>query len=144
MHPVQWVQAGSQGRVAHRRPVPVTKPRGPAVVGVMNILGAGVLGHLAQIGASPDFDESTEPFPVGHYAFRVDDQHFDAIVHRLTVAKIPYRSTPHGAVDMQINTYGGGRLLYWNGYRGQVHRSPTRQLVKPGTTVVRCARGAIP
>ena len=67
-----------------------------------------------------DFDESTEPFPVGHYAFRVDDQHFDAIVQRLTVAKIPYRSTPHGAVDMQINTYGGGRLLYWNEPAGHV------------------------
>jgi hypothetical protein len=53
MRPVQWVQAGSQGRVAHRRPVPVTKPRGPAVVGVINVLGAGFLGHLAQIGASP-------------------------------------------------------------------------------------------
>ena len=63
----------------------------------------GAVGPFSPVYVSDsltlDFDESTEPFPVGHYAFRVDDQHFDAIVQRLTVAKIPYRSTPHGAVD---------------------------------------------
>lgn len=32
---------------------------------------------------------------------------------RLQNRKVPYRSSPHGPMDMQINTDNGGRNLYW-------------------------------
>lgn len=67
-----------------------------------------------------NFDETDEAYPIGHYAFRVDQEVFDAILQRLTVAGIAYRSTPHGPVDMTVNQYLGGRLFYWNEPAGHV------------------------
>lgn len=65
-------------------------------------------------GLTFDFDEWTDPFPLIHYCFRVTDEEFDAILARLKAAGISYRSHVHGAVDSQINNYGGGRGVYWN------------------------------
>ena len=64
-------------------------------------------------GLTLDFIETQDPFPVHHFCFRVSDAEFDAIFARLTTAKIPYRSNPHGEVDMLINTDWGGRIVYW-------------------------------
>ena len=61
-----------------------------------------------------DFDETTEPFPILHFCFRVEEKEFDAILQRIRVAGIPYRSAVHGPVDMQIDTSHGGRIVYWN------------------------------
>jgi catechol 2,3-dioxygenase-like lactoylglutathione lyase family enzyme len=54
-----------------------------------------------------------EHFDVHHYCFSVTDREFDAILARLQKKKIPYRSSPHGPMDMQINTENGGKNLYW-------------------------------
>jgi catechol 2,3-dioxygenase-like lactoylglutathione lyase family enzyme len=67
-----------------------------------------------------DFDETHEPFAIQHYCFRVDSSNFDAILSRLKVAGIPYRSTPHGPVDLLINTAFGGRMIYWNEPDGHI------------------------
>ena len=61
-----------------------------------------------------DFDETTEPFPILHFCFRVTPEEFDEILGRLQAAKIPYRSSVGGPVDMQINTQHGGKIVYWN------------------------------
>src|SRR4030095_6187746 len=61
-----------------------------------------------------DFDETTEPFPILHFCFRVEEKEFDAILQRIRVAGIPYRSAVHGPVDMQVYTSHGGRIVYWN------------------------------
>jgi len=71
-------------------------------------------------GLTLDFDETNEPFPVGHFAFRVEPAEFDAILGRIKAAGISYRSTPHGPVDMQINTQHGGSIVYWNEPDGHV------------------------
>ena len=62
-----------------------------------------------------DFDEAQAPYPVQHYCFRVDDASFDAILARIERLALPYRSTPHGAVDRRVNTEHGGRIVYWQG-----------------------------
>jgi len=50
-----------------------------------------------------------------HYAFSVGDAEFDAILGRMQAKGIAYRSTPMGAVDMQVRTQpGGGRNVYWS------------------------------
>lgn len=71
-------------------------------------------------GLTLDFDQTAEPFPVQHFCFRVGEEEFDAIVARLVAAGVGYRSTPHGPVDMRINTQHGGRIVYWNEPDGHV------------------------
>jgi hypothetical protein len=65
-------------------------------------------------GLTLDFIETTEPFPVYHFCFRVGEAQFDAILARLHAAGIAYRSSVRGAPNMAINTDYGGRMLYWN------------------------------
>lgn len=48
-----------------------------------------------------------------HYCFMVTEPEFDAIFERIKERSIPYRSAPHGPMNMQINTANGGRNLYW-------------------------------
>jgi len=54
-----------------------------------------------------------EHFESHHYCFRVSDTEFDAIFGRIQAARIPYRSSPLGENDMQINRRLGGKNLYW-------------------------------
>jgi len=64
-------------------------------------------------GLTLDFVDSEEAFPIHHYCFRVSEEEFDRIFSRIKAANIPYRSTPHGPMDMKINTDHGGRIVYW-------------------------------
>ena len=63
-------------------------------------------------GLTLDFFETDEVFPVEHFCFRVTQAEFDAILKRIKVAGIPYRSNVHGPVDMQVNRETGN--VYWN------------------------------
>jgi hypothetical protein len=65
-------------------------------------------------GLTFDFDEWTEPFPLIHFCFRVDETEFETILGRIEAAKIPYRSNVHGPVDHRVNVDHGGRIVYWN------------------------------
>jgi catechol 2,3-dioxygenase-like lactoylglutathione lyase family enzyme len=65
-------------------------------------------------GLTLDFDQWTDPLPLIHYCFRVDEADFDAILGRIRAAGIPYRSSVHGPVDSGIDTQHGGRIVYWN------------------------------
>jgi catechol 2,3-dioxygenase-like lactoylglutathione lyase family enzyme len=76
-------------------------------------------------GLTLDIDQAEGAFPIQHYAFRVGDAEFDAIVSRLQALGIDYRSTPHGAVDRQINTQWGGRIVYWSVPDGHVWEALT-------------------
>ena len=61
-----------------------------------------------------DFDEWAEPVPKIHYAFRVSEAEFDAILGRIRAAGIPFRSSVHAPVDNEVGTHGGGRMIYWD------------------------------
>ena len=71
-------------------------------------------------GLTLDFDQAEGDFPVMHYCFRVTQDEFDAILARIRAAGIAYRSVPHGATDMQVNTQHGGSIVYWNEPDGHV------------------------
>jgi len=71
-------------------------------------------------GLTLDFDQAEGDFPVMHYCFRVTQDEFDAIFARIRAAGIAYRSMPHGAMDMQVNTQHGGSIVYWNEPDGHV------------------------
>lgn len=79
-----------------------------------------------------DFDE-VEPgavVPLQHCAFRVSDAEFDALLARLQVLGIAWRSTPGGPDDFQVNTHGGGRIVYWREPDGHVWEALTRSYAR--------------
>ncbi|HZN05033.1 MAG TPA: VOC family protein [Candidatus Polarisedimenticolia bacterium] len=113
--------------------VPSRDRRGAAetLAGVLGVPWAesGAAGPFSPVyvsdGLTLDFDQADGPFPVQHYCFRVAEADFDGIVARLKTRGIPYRSTPHGPVDMKINTDHGGRIVYWNEPDGHVWEALT-------------------
>jgi catechol 2,3-dioxygenase-like lactoylglutathione lyase family enzyme len=76
-------------------------------------------------GFTLDYDQAEGEFPVQHFCFRVSDQEFDALLTRLVALGIEYRSTPHGPVDMRVNTHHGGRIVYWSKPDGHVWEALT-------------------
>ena len=76
-------------------------------------------------GLTLDFDQVEGTLAVHHYAFRVDDATFDAILARLREAGIACRSTPHGPEDGEVNTRHGGRIVYWSEPDGHVWEALT-------------------
>jgi catechol 2,3-dioxygenase-like lactoylglutathione lyase family enzyme len=65
-------------------------------------------------GLTLDFDQWSDPIPPMHFCFRVTPADFDTILGRIKAAGIPFRSSVHGPVDMQVDTSHGGRIVYWN------------------------------
>ncbi|WP_420391041.1 hypothetical protein [Marinobacter sp.] len=49
---------------------------------------------------------------------------------RIRARGIEYRSTPHGPVDMAINTQQGGRIVYWNEPDGHVWEALTESYAR--------------
>ena len=83
-------------------------------------------------GLTIDFIEDASDFPIQHLCFRVSEAEFDEIFGRIRAAGIPYKSAPHGRVDMQINTDYGGRLVYWNEPDGHQWEMLTVSYARPG------------
>ncbi|MFC5461859.1 VOC family protein [Massilia niabensis] len=74
-------------------------------------------------GLTLEFITTDEAFPVEHFAFRVGDAEFDAILERLDAANIGWRATPQGPNDRQVGTMAGGRNVYWDepdGHRWEI------------------------
>lgn len=81
-------------------------------------------------GLTIDFDEWTEEFPKGHYCFRVDDEGFETIFNRIQEAGIPFRSLPNGPDDYRVNTYKGGKIVYWNQPDGHIWELLTKSYAR--------------
>jgi catechol 2,3-dioxygenase-like lactoylglutathione lyase family enzyme len=52
-------------------------------------------------------------FESHHYAFHLSDAEFDGIFHRVRDAGLTYGSAPWSAEDGKLNTWGGGRGVYF-------------------------------
>ena len=76
-----------------------------------------------------------ERFESHHYCFHVGDAEFEAIFGRIKARGIAYRSTPQGPFDMQINTRGGGKNLYWSDTDGHNWEMLTVSYARPRATV---------
>ncbi len=76
-----------------------------------------------------------EQFESHHYCFHVGDAEFEAIFARLTARSIAYRSTPQGPFDMQLNTRGGGKNLYWSDADGHNWEMLTVSYARPTAAV---------
>ena len=80
-------------------------------------------------GLTLDFIETTEPFPIYHFCFRVSEADFDAILGRIQAAGIDYRSAVRGPVDMQVNPDLGN--VYWNDPDGHQWEMLTLSYARP-------------
>jgi catechol 2,3-dioxygenase-like lactoylglutathione lyase family enzyme len=76
-------------------------------------------------GLTLDIDQADGPLAVQHFCFRVGEHEFDALLARLRSRGIAFRSTPHGAIDGQVNTQHGGRIVYWSEPDGHVWEALT-------------------
>lgn len=79
-----------------------------------------------------DFDqvEAGAAVPLQHYAFRVSEAEFDALLARLQALGIAWRSTPIGPDDFQVNTSVGGRIVYWREPDGHAWEALTQSYAR--------------
>ena len=74
------------------------------------------LGHFSPVFVNDsltlDFQDTDEDFPIFHFCFRVTPTDFDAILSRMQAARIKYRSTVAGPIDMKVDAQYGN--VYWN------------------------------
>ena len=84
-------------------------------------------------GLTLDFVDSEEAFPIHHYCFRVGEKEFDAILGRIRQAGLAYRSTPHGPMDMKVNTDHGGKIVYWTEPDGHYWEILTVSYARPAS-----------
>ena len=90
----------------------------------------GSIGPFAPVRVNDtltlDFDDRWPSFEPHHYAFRVSNDAFDAILARVQAEGIPYGSAPWSRTDGQLNLGGGGRLFYFDDPDGHVLEAFTR------------------
>ena len=98
----------------------------PTVLGPFTIvtLGETSLDYLAT-------EESIEP---QHYAFLVTELDFDEIFARIRERGLSYWADPYRREKGQINTWDGGRGVYWNDTNGHLLEIITRPYGSGGTT----------
>jgi catechol 2,3-dioxygenase-like lactoylglutathione lyase family enzyme len=86
-------------------------------------------GHFAPVRVNDsltlDFDDNDE-FDIHHYAFHVSDPEFDAIVKRVQEAGLAFGSDPWNLENRQLNSWNGGRGVYFCDPNGHILELMTR------------------
>jgi catechol 2,3-dioxygenase-like lactoylglutathione lyase family enzyme len=73
-----------------------------------------------------DFHDDVERFEVHHYAFKVNDEEFDAILGRVQGAGIAYGGDPWNLENRELNSWNGGRGVYFRDPNGHILELMTR------------------
>ena len=90
---------------------------------------------VVQIGeTSLDFAETEDEIQPQHYAFLVTEADFDAIFQRIEDRGLTYWADPYRRKKGQINTWDGGRGVYWDDPNGHLLEIITRPYGSGGTT----------
>ena len=90
---------------------------------------------IVQIGeTSLDFMETEEEIHPQHYAFLVTEAEFDAIFQRIKGRGLAYWADPYRQKESRINTWDGGRGVYWSDPNGHLLEIITRPYGSGGTT----------
>lgn len=61
-----------------------------------------------------------EKFSKQHYAFKVTEDQFDVILHRIIEEGLPYGSDPYDRDNMKVNHHYGGRGVYFPDPSGHI------------------------
>ena len=89
----------------------------------------GPSGHFAPVRVNDtltlEFDTHSS-LEVLHYAFHVSEEEFDAILERVKQAGIPYGSLPWDRENRQLNSWNGGRGVYFCDPNGHILELLTR------------------
>ena len=89
----------------------------------------GSVGHFAPVRVNEtltlDFDNDDD-FDTHHYAFHVSDPEFDEIFKRVQEAGIPFGSDPWHLENKELNSWNGGRGVYFRDLNGHILELLTR------------------
>jgi catechol 2,3-dioxygenase-like lactoylglutathione lyase family enzyme len=80
-------------------------------------------GHFAPVRVNDTLTllfDNAETVRSQHYAFHVSDAEFDAIFERVKRAGLVYGSAPWSITDGKLNSWGGGRGVYFKDPDGHV------------------------
>ena len=98
----------------------------PETVGPFAVVKIGV--------TSLDFLETEDEIHPQHYAFLVSEAEFDAIFERIRERNLTYWADPYRRKEGQINTWDGGRGVYWQDPDGHLLEIITRSYGSGGST----------
>lgn len=73
-----------------------------------------------------DFHDDVDRFEIHHYAFHVSDPEFDAILKRVQEAGLAFGSEPWNLENRQLNSWNGGRGVYFCDPNGHILELMTR------------------
>ena len=109
-----------------------------------NILGLpapSMVGPFAVVRVSDDtsldYIDADGEITSQHYAFLVDENEFDEIFERIRERRLTYWADPGRHERDQINTWDGGRGLYFDDPNGHLLEIITRPYGSGGTTASR-------
>lgn len=90
----------------------------------------GAVGYFAPVHVNEaltlDFHDDVESFEIHHYAFKVSEAEFDAILKRVQEAGLAYGSDPWILEKKQLNSWNGGRGVYFRDPNGHILELMTR------------------
>jgi catechol 2,3-dioxygenase-like lactoylglutathione lyase family enzyme len=108
------------------------------LTGILGLPAPSLLGPFAVVpvgdGTSLDFMDTDGEIESQHYAFLVDENEFDEIFGRIRDRHLPYWADPYRHKRDEINTWDGGRGVYFDDPSGHLLEIITRPYGSGGTT----------
>jgi catechol 2,3-dioxygenase-like lactoylglutathione lyase family enzyme len=105
---------------------------------ILGLPTPAILGPFAVVQASEattlDFIETDEPVNAQHFAFLVTEAEFDEVFARILGRGLPYWADPGKQEADAINTWDGGRGVYFDDPNGHLLEILTRPYGSGGTT----------
>ena len=112
-----------------------------SVAGLLGLPEPVTLGHFAvvRVGSTTtlDFVDVDGPITSQHYAFLVTEAEFDEIFGRIAEHVMPYWADPGHGHPGEINTWDGGRGVYFDDPSGHRLEIITRPYGTGGSTAAR-------
>jgi catechol 2,3-dioxygenase-like lactoylglutathione lyase family enzyme len=108
---------------------------------ILDLPAPSVVGPFAVVRVSDDtsldFIDAGGEITSQHYAFLVDENEFDEIFGRIRERRLTYWADPGRQERDQINTWDGGRGVYFDDPNGHLLEIITRPYGSGGTTTSR-------
>jgi len=108
---------------------------------ILGLPGPALVGPFAMARVSEDtsldYVDTDGEITSQHYAFLVDESEFDEIFGRIRARRLPYWADPGRREREQINTWDGGRGVYFDDPNGHLLEIITRPYGSGGTTTSR-------
>jgi catechol 2,3-dioxygenase-like lactoylglutathione lyase family enzyme len=108
---------------------------------ILGLSAPSLVGPFAAVRVSDDtsldYIDADGEITSQHYAFLVDENEFDEIFERIRKRRLTYWADPGRRERDQINTWDGGRGLYFDDPNGHLLEIITRPYGSGGTTTSR-------